>query len=189
MRLKQVLQYQELLLEKNNSMTKLKIISPLGFILCLGIFFTNCERDDICAAGTSTTPRLIIQFFDDEIRSETKTVTNLKVQSTIEGSEAFFDLNTTDSIAIPLNTEAINTEFQFVSNSGDETEENIDIISFQYTTEEEYVSSACGFKVVYKGLTKTDPDSDTDTDIWIKEINIQQSDVLDESTTHVYIYH
>ncbi|WP_179377127.1 DUF6452 family protein [Winogradskyella wichelsiae] len=33
-------------------------------ILLIAVALINCERDDICAATTQTTPRLIIEFYD-----------------------------------------------------------------------------------------------------------------------------
>ena len=35
------------------------ILSLIGIIT-----LQNCERDDICAEGTTTTPRLLIEFYD-----------------------------------------------------------------------------------------------------------------------------
>ncbi|MDD5151653.1 MAG: hypothetical protein PHC28_14440, partial [Flavobacterium sp.] len=41
--------------------------------------FSSCEKDDICDANTSTTPRLVIDFYDITTPSLLKKVTNLKV--------------------------------------------------------------------------------------------------------------
>lgn len=157
----------------------------LIFWIAIGFINLGCERDDICGENSPITPLLIITFFDDNDRIKDKEVNALKVTATDTGT-ILLDSETTDSIRIPLKTDAALTELQFTINT-DEEIENSDVLNFQYTTEESYVSSACGFRVTYKGLTKTDP-PETD-DNWIKEISIQQPNVIDETVTHVFIYH
>ncbi|WP_299101634.1 DUF6452 family protein [uncultured Winogradskyella sp.] len=49
------------------------------FVLCIAISLINCERDDICAASTTTTPRLVIEFYDNLDTTETKDVPRLTV--------------------------------------------------------------------------------------------------------------
>lgn len=167
-------------------MTVLKRGTLLCSLLLASLLLVDCERDDICAEETPTTPLLIIKFFDDITRTDEKDAPNLRVRSTDEGAEAFIDLTTTDSIMIPLKTDGLITEYEFAINSG-EDDENIDILNFQYITEEEFVSSACGFRVLYRGLTESGVGG-TDEN-WIEEISVQQLDVIDETVTHVYIYH
>ncbi|WP_296316860.1 DUF6452 family protein [Winogradskyella sp. UBA3174] len=58
-------------------------------ILILAIALINCERDDICADTTSTTPRLIIEFYDATSTDDLKTVPRL----TVYGEGLFTDEN------------------------------------------------------------------------------------------------
>ncbi|NRD20348.1 hypothetical protein HNV08_09845 [Winogradskyella eckloniae] len=46
-------------------------------VLCMAIALINCERDDICASTTTTTPRLIIEFYDMDDAEELKDVPRL----------------------------------------------------------------------------------------------------------------
>ena len=162
-------------------------ISSVVSLLLYAMLFYNCERDDICAEDTPTTPLLIIRFIDNNTRSEAKPVPNLSIRATDEGANPFLFLEQSpDSIAIPLKTDALLTDFELTINDGEE-ETNTDTIGFQYTTEEQYVSSACGFRVVFRGMTRSGPLADGDT--WIKDIDIAQSDIIDETNTHVLIYH
>lgn len=48
-------------------------------ILFIAIALINCERDDICAATTQTTPRLIIEFYDAIETEDLKNVPRLTV--------------------------------------------------------------------------------------------------------------
>ncbi len=166
------------------------IFAVLLFFTYLGI--SSCERDDICAEGTPTTPLLIIQFFDFETGLERTTPPELQV--TVDGIEEEFELGElTDSISIPLRNSVSITEYNFTINSNTENNDedsdppNTDKISFQYNTEQEYVSSACGFKVNYRALTNSPVDGQDDG-LWIRNIELQTEEVIDETTTHVFIF-
>lgn len=160
------------------------------FILYLN---TSCERDDICAEGTPTTPFLVIKFLDFDNGTEIKKPSELQVKAV--GEESSYTLGSvTDSILIPLRNDQLVTEYEFTINS-DTTNNNdgdpipnTDTVSFQYTTEEEYVSSACGFKINYKGLTVS-PVEEGDDGGWIKNIIRQRENVTDETTAHIFIFH
>ena len=53
-------------------MKKLKFI-----ILFLLVVLISCERDDICAETTPTTPRLLVEFYDVNEQEDLKPVTRL----------------------------------------------------------------------------------------------------------------
>lgn len=55
-------------------MKKLKFI-----LLLLLVVLISCERDDICAESTPTTPRLFVEFYDADEQDELKSVTRLTV--------------------------------------------------------------------------------------------------------------
>jgi len=153
-------------------------------------FSSSCERDDICAENTPTTPLLIIKFIDFETGTESKVPVELEIKAV--DIETPFDLGTlTDSIAIPLKTNEAITNYEFTLNSiveNDMTPKNTDVISFQYTLEEEYVNSACGFKVNYNGFTASPPEAGDDGS-WIRNITVQREDIIDEISAHVFIFH
>lgn len=168
--------------------------SLLFFVFILAILYTisSCERDDICAENTPTTPLLIIRFIDNNDGVTFKSPTDLRVKSTDSDiTENFLDAITQDSIAIPLKTTELITEFEFTVNANSEDPDiiaNTDTVSFQYSTSEEYVSTACGFRVTYSGLTETLTAEDSEGN-WIKDIIIQQREVNNENAAHVYILH
>ncbi len=172
---------------------KYLLIIPLLVVLG-SIIISSCERDDICAEGTATTPFLIIKFIDFETGIEVKAPSELQVQST--GVDSIYSLGgVTDSILIPLRTDIPITEYFLTIDSdtiGDTTNiPNTDLLSIQYTPVEEYVSSACGYKVNFRGLTTSileNIDDPEDTN-WIQNITIQQDDVTDETNAHIFIFH
>ncbi len=164
----------------------------LVLLTAISILYTNssCERDDICAEGTPTTPLLIIKFIDFDTGTEIKAPVELQVKA-VDIDSPFTLGAVTDSIIIPLKTKESITNYEFTINSNfdnDSIPENTDTISFQYTLEEEYVSSACGFRVNYIGLTASPPEAGNDGS-WIRSITVQREDVTDETTAHVFIFH
>jgi hypothetical protein len=169
--------------------------------LLLLVFFTfsSCEKDDICDANISTTPRLVIQFYDITNQTELKNVTNLKVIGDGKTEGIVFNQSATgeakhlangSTISIPLKTDVNTTKYSFILNSGSDSS-NEDEIKFEYTRENSYVSRACGFKTIFT-FDPTNPYSHTDSAIpdllWIKDIRIEKNNIVNENETHVKIY-
>ena len=159
-----------------------KIVS---LILLVFFTFSSCEKDDICDANTSTTPRLVIEFFDIINQTELKNVTNLKVIG--EGmTEGIVFNGNGNTVSIPLKTTENSTSYRFIFDSSNE-----DKITFNYTRENLFVSRACGFKTIFS-LDPTNPYSPTDAAIsnllWIKAISVEKSNIVNENETHVKIY-
>ncbi|MES2811555.1 MAG: DUF6452 family protein [Bacteroidota bacterium] len=159
------------------------------FTLLFALSFWNCEKDDICEEGTPTTPRLIIEFYDNVSPTNKKTVTDLKV--TADGMTTSLEFNGVSKIELPLKTDAdvVNYTFVLDSKNADTSLQNPDQITINYTRKDVYVSRACGYKTVYElnpnpnGMVRT-PDSDN----WVKEINIQKFTIENENETHVKIF-
>lgn len=155
----------------------------------------SCERDDICAATTPTTPHLIIRFYNIDARAETKTVRHMSVN--VEDNPRFIvNDRTTDSIVLPLKIDALDdlntTRFVLTrdidhqTDDDPDTNENADIIEVSYVPELIYVSRACGYKSVFNNLSITHI---TDADNWILDIEVINTDVNNEDAAHINIYH
>lgn len=183
-------------------MKKLKFI-----ILSLLVALISCERDDICAESTPTTPRLLVDFYDINDPDELKTVTRLTVYGegladnpTDGNTEGTLIYNTNSSdVELPLLIENPNenTTTRFILekdtnlrlDSNASTNSNIDVIEIEYTTTFEYVSRACGYKSVFNLINVTvNPDQD-DNDLWIQNEEILEFLVENENTVHVRILH
>lgn len=180
-----------------------KTIIPFIFLLVLNF---SCERDDICAASTRTTPRLIIEFYDVTSTEDLKSVPRL----TAHGEDLVTDPNEeTDTdlllafnenlnvLELPLmiENEDIEVTSRFILERDtnlrlDEdvtTDSNIDVIEVSYIPEFEYVSRACGYKSIFTNLT-VNVDSD-DLDPWISNIIVDVETIENENTVHVRILH
>lgn len=156
--------------------------------LLLAVSFWNCEKDDICAEGTPTTPRVIIEFYDATATTTLKNVTSLGV---IEPTFATgFAFTAVSKIQVPLRTNATTTTLNFIQNGSDTdtSNDNIDAVTFNYETQEVYISRACGYKMIFQldaidGVITT-PDANN----WIQNIVVTQPDIENENEVHVKIY-
>lgn len=171
-------------------------------IIVFSYFFSGCEKDDICDPDTPTTPRLVIQFYDINNPTVEKSVTNLKVigEGMTEGiifeplasGESKY-LSNAKSISIPLKTNDIKTTYSFILNSGSSNPlfVNTDKITFNYTTIDEYVSRACGFKTVFE-MSPSNSFVHTDGTVadskWMKFIQLQKTSITTENEIHLSIF-
>ncbi len=160
------------------------------FLILITSLFSGCEKDDICAAGTPTTPRLVIEFYSIDNSTVRKLVANLKVQG--EGAATTLDFNQVDTIELPLKTNENFTNYSLNINSTSGTaSNNTDFIRFNYSVNDIYISRACGFKSRFNlnlanGIIQTNPEGDTD--FWIKNIEIVKSNVETEEDVHIKMY-
>jgi len=177
-------------------------------LLLLLLVIYSCERDDICAESTETTPHLVLRFYDFSEQEETLRVIGLQVQGLGDDElEKYFPTASTDSIAIPLRTidddaipeNGITTRFKLHKEYGtddndtpDDTSDdfetgNSDVISIKYSTEDVYVSKACGYKTIFNNV---EIDLESDGDDWIELIKVDEPLIIDnESEAHVQIFH
>ncbi len=175
-------------------------ILSLLLICCIAF---SCERDDICDSD-NTTPRLYLAFYNIENPEDLnpKTVARFRVQG-IGNDETLPELSGTQNkqeILLPLKTTEGITEYSLHKNysysdngtpddpSDDVIGGNEDIVTIEYTTEEVYISRACGFKTVFKNIRITVAD---DGDRWIqsyRSVNDNQI-VENEDAPHFILFH
>ena len=155
------------------------------FALCC-LIILSCSRDDICPEDTPTTPLLIITFNDIANPTQRKTVPNLTVETIEEISNEVVSSTSTDSIAIPLRNTGGMTNYRFKKGVGT-NEPNTDSVTFTYSNEDFYINRACAFKTVYRELDMTRQAEGSAN--WILQFNILTTDVIDESETHITIFH
>lgn len=164
-------------------------IRILLLFLMIFISFSACEKDDICVDGD--TPLMIIRFYDNENPGELKAVPNLRIVGLGQSSavNTIVDRTSLDSVALPLRINEINTGFIFISDSADEDDletGNIDTLSFDYSTQEIFISRACGYIANYDDLSETiTPDGDN----WIQNIEIVSPLIKLQDSAHVKIFH
>jgi hypothetical protein len=162
-------------------------------LLAFSVFFFGCEKDDICAEATPTTPRINIEFFDITQPETTKQVAGLKAFgiNNADGSEVAINgeiVSTRNKISLPLNPQDSISKFMlyrdFVDANGTYIG-NADFITFNYDTRLIYVSKACGYKANYE-LQRLELNSDSDP--WIVTFEILTTEITNEDETHIKIY-
>lgn len=170
---------------------------PFNVILALFVLSSllSCERDDICAAATPTTPHLIVRFYNINERTELKTVRRMNVKEA-DNPKFIVDDRTTDSIALPLRIETLDnlntTRFEFTrdidfdSDEDPNTESNTDILTVTYTPELIYVSRACGYKSIFNDVIAG---RESDPNNWIIDVEVINTTIDNENAAHINIYH
>lgn len=188
------------------------------FLLFLCLSLWSCERDDICAAGTPTTPQLLVEFLDVIDQETLKNVPRLAIYpeilfldetnnslvppTTSSDGTLVFNANE-NSASLPLIIEDIDQDITVTTryiferevnlriDNNTSTTSNIDIVEISYKPVSEYVSRACGFKSVFTELRITVID---DGDNWIISNDFPDTlesfiTVENENATHVQFFH
>ncbi|MBL0737225.1 hypothetical protein JI750_10035 [Flavobacterium sp. GN10] len=173
----------------------------ISLLLLFTFGLSSCEKDDICDANTPTTPRLVITFYDISNPTKTRNVSNLKVigdgmeqgivfNESLAEDDSLRYVTSGSTVSIPLKVNDTISTFKFINNSLNTTSINTDVIKFRYTTQNVYVSRACGFKTIFQlknvlPFVQTDPDGDT---LWMTEIDLVNPNIESENETHIKVY-
>lgn len=156
-------------------------------LLLMVFVFSSCEKDDICA--DETTPKLVIEFFDISNPSNTKNILNLKVQE-VGQTDAYNTFSGKSKIEIPLKISNTTTKYSFVLNSSDAANLNEDFLEFNYTTQNVYVSRACGYKTTFE-LNNTNSGliySEGNDNRWMQNVVKVTNSITTQNETHLKIY-
>ncbi|WP_154662149.1 DUF6452 family protein [Siansivirga zeaxanthinifaciens] len=184
-------------------MKYIKFIFLIVMAVLVGVNI-SCERDDICPATTSTTPRLIIDLYDTANQLNRKNVFGLVVVG-VDNNTILpgFQITSTNKLLLPLRTDANQTQYRLrkdskVNDNGtpndtsddfiDPNQGNEDIITINYVREEVFVSRACGYKTIFNSITLTIED---DGNNWIlaRQPLLDNQPLENETTTHFNIFH
>lgn len=156
-------------------------------IFLVASFFWNCEKDDICDQNTSTTPRLIIHFYDAANPTLEKNITNLKATGTGSTEDPFVFTGVSE-IELPLKTTEDTTTYSLIINSTSTTFDNEDFLTFHYARNEIFVSRACGYKTVFQLDPTTPFVQDVTADgVWMQTIQVTQPNVQNEDEVHISV--
>jgi len=146
----------------------------LILLLILCFTFINCEKDDICI--DTTTPKLIVVFYNDTIPSIKKEVTSLTVWA--DEKDSIYDNKKLDSIAIPLDLTKNSTLYKLKSGTA------IDTINFTYDRKDIFVSRSCGYKTTFENFQIESRSAN-----WIKNDTIKNTTIDNETAVHLTIFH
>lgn len=167
---------------------KMKNYIKTSILFLLAVSFWNCEKDDICPENETTTPRIVIEFYDAANPANLKNITNLGVIA--PGFTEGFGFDGVSKISAPLKTTEDTTTLQFIQNGSDAdpANDNSDEIVFNYIRQEIYVSRACGYKTNFTLDATIGAELTTDGSNWIQSITIEQQTITNENETHIKIY-
>lgn len=123
-----------------------RLIASIALLLILTSYLLSCEKDDICAEGTPTTPGLVVAFYKKGEDNVTNPVSNFKYW--VPGiNDTLGSVSEVDEIIIPLRTDQDEVTWALQYNVG--TKSNIDLFTVKYTRKNTYVSRACGYKTTF----------------------------------------
>tara|TARA_R110000850_G_scaffold277086_1_gene422554 strand:+ start:298412 stop:298903 length:492 start_codon:yes stop_codon:yes gene_type:complete len=160
-----------------------RIFFSLGALFLL----LGCSRDDLCPTETPKTPLLIIRFYNADNPQLLKAAPAFTVVRTSD-SIALFEPQSTDSIAIPLDTRVDLTEYVFFANANDSIPD-ADVISFSYDRKDEFINRACAFRTNFENLdySQANPTSQS----WIESIELINDtvNIRNQNAPHLNIFH
>jgi hypothetical protein len=154
-------------------------------LLCLFSFgFLGCEKDDICAQEDPNTQAVVIEFYNKDERTKTKIPPGLLAYVT--GYDIAIKANG-NVLTLPLLINANTTSWNLVLNGDDSIEGNeiIDVLTFNYEVEQQYVSKACGYKA---NFILDETNGVVSTYNWINSIEIINSNIINPNEVHLKIY-
>ena len=155
------------------------------FILLTTILISACEKDDFCIKNP-VTPNLVLRFYDTDDRETLKDVERLSIWAENKDTLTNYKSINIDSVAIPLNSIDTKTVYHLKMNNSDGTIANNQTATFTitYTTQEEYVSRSCGFKILFNDVTFESDNT------WITEFTPEILTTIDnQNAAHVQIFH
>lgn len=155
------------------------------FILLITVLISACEKDDFCIKNP-VTPNLVLRFYDTNDRVALKGVERLSIWAENKDTITNYKSINIDSVAIPLNSLATKTIYHLKMNNSDGSIANNQTATFtiNYTTQEEYVSRSCGFKILFNDVTFESDNT------WITEFTPEILTTIDnQNAAHVQIFH
>lgn len=161
-------------------------------IAILALSQTNCERDDICGETTPTTPRLVLEFYNNDMMTNLKPVTvdmfEIDQRDTIR-------VTSQSKIYVPLRSDSTISTWVFTINPDSNNEALIrtDTLTFNYQTKEIYVSRACGYKNNFDlnldtSLAPAVIHTPSAPQAWMRSLNIVNYQLETENNAHIKVY-
>jgi hypothetical protein len=175
-----------------------RLIASIAVLLIITTYLLSCEKDDICANGTPTTPGLVVEFYKNGFTNTKNPQTNFKYWvPAIEGDTLPTDtLKSVDKIILPLPTDRDEVTWALQYNTtnplGVKTS-NTDLFTIKYTRKDTYVSRACGYKTTFvlNPATNGNPNpsvTDEDGNTFIKNTVVVTPNIETENEVHVKIF-
>ncbi len=162
-------------------------------IAAFAVTLTACEKDDICGATESTTPKYLIEFYDYEDQDIAK---NGIVEAYVAGREDEIIQSTSNQLSLPLKLDQQETTWILLIKTAQdqETIELRDTLTLKYRVNTFYLNKACGYISTFSLLQDgTSPllngKSNTTTGNWIKQYVTETNEIENEEEAHFKIYY
>jgi hypothetical protein len=177
-----------------------RLIASIAVLLIISTYLLSCEKDDLCADGTPTTPGLVVEFYKKSDRDSLNAVPNFKywvpgINDTIPSKDEA--AKSVSRIVLPLRTDQDEVtwalQYNTVTPSGTKLS-NVDLLTIKYTRQNTYVSRACGYKTTFtlNPATSGNPNpsvTDADTKLFIDgNPEVVTPYIENENEAHVKIY-
>ena len=134
----------------------------------------SCEKDDFCTE--SITPKLTLRFYDFENSTELKLTENMNIWSF--DKDLIYEDKALDSVSLPLNLGDVTTYYVIENKSIKDT------LELTYSPHDVFVSRSCGYKTIFEDL-----EVQRVTNNWIKDIEIINSTIENDTAAHIRILH
>ena len=149
------------------------------YLILFIVFLTtliSCEKDDVCVE--ENTHSLIIRFYDNDDHEQLKQLTKTYIWAIGKDSLSHYSNESLDSIVVPLNLAENVTKYVIENNTIKDT------IEFKYSRNDIFISRSCGYKTIFENLA-----IGNNTILWIKDTEILNATIENETITHINIYH
>ncbi|ALM47797.1 hypothetical protein AMR72_02110 [Flavobacterium psychrophilum] len=174
-----------------------RLIASIALLLIITSYLLSCEKDDLCAEGTPTTPGLVVEFYQYDNTPVLSPVTNLSYQ--VVGSEKVIDSISGSKFVFPLKADAESVKYSITynfTNTGGTVTTNTDIFEVKYSRTETFVSRACGYKTTFTLLPSTPenpnfvvtPGTDRNGQPWIRRVEEITNNIDNEDEVHIKFY-
>lgn len=168
-----------------------KLIASVAVLLLITTYLISCEKDDICAEDTPTTPGLVVEFYNNDTDT-VRTVTDFVYWS--EGREKD-TLKTGTKIILPLRTDSdeVTWSLQYNSTIAGIKKTNTDLFTVKYTRVNTFVSRACGYKTTFTLIPEAtgspNPLIEPGTDgPFIERYDVETTNIEYQDEAHVKLY-
>lgn len=161
----------------------MKVIKLFLVAFTVTLLITGCQSDDFCTS-TPVTPSLVLRFYNKDNNAELKAVQRLSIIAQGKSDSLVTNVSV-DSIAIPLNTLASETVYTLKKNeaSGNKADNQTATLTIKYTTAEEFVSRACGFRVIFNNVS-------FESTAWIDKLSVSQLTTINsQNNAHINVFH
>ena len=166
----------------------MKKLVLFSVFFALAFILWNCEKDDICDPVTPTTPKMIVEFYDNNNATVKKTVNDLAIVG--EGLTEGILFDGVSKIEVPLKITDDVTRYSFILDAENPivSLRNEDKLEINYTRDNVFISRACGYKTLFTLANPNGINLTADPNNWIKEITIQHYNIANEDEVHVKIF-